>query len=434
MSATRPSSQQRRLWQKMSVILAFSVVTVLAECGLISTFGMSQSGLSRRQRLLARRRRARRSRAGRMCSAAISAASSTTWPRPILMNARPACMRRRRRRRSLAVSAVCGTVTHHGVGRAEQRVRRSEAGCKASNRSACARVAPRVRAHGDRYAGRRRGRAGRCRGRGRRRRSSPACGRRRSRRNSGSSDARAAPPRGAAGRANEQQRHEDELGQRPCMHAAGGGDQHVAVQQPERRAAGRRRCWSSGSSAGWSPRGVVRVGGRSHRISADVSARSSALCCAGVAREWRALVVGDVARRAAAGPVGRSTPAGRIDGADALDVIGFQRAGDEQPVGWHVLPILRRRGDHQKHEVPQARVVDRMFHTRWNMNDIVRAHHCAFTVDFHQPLTVQHMIDLLLHFMAVRRDVALWLVRGNTVVEAAGRAVRGVTSIFECAS
>src|ERR1700738_4844870 len=45
-SLVRPSRKQRRLWQKISVILLFSVVTVLAECGLIRTFGRSQSGLS----------------------------------------------------------------------------------------------------------------------------------------------------------------------------------------------------------------------------------------------------------------------------------------------------------------------------------------------------------------------------------------------------
>jgi hypothetical protein len=87
-AARRPSSQQPRLWMKMSAILRFSLGAVLAECGLTSTLSMSQSGESAGSGSIVATSSAAKPR-WRRRSASIIASSSTTRPRAMLTSTAP---------------------------------------------------------------------------------------------------------------------------------------------------------------------------------------------------------------------------------------------------------------------------------------------------------------------------------------------------------
>src|SRR5882672_1940723 len=104
----------------MSVILLFSVVTVLAECGQMRTFGMSQSALSGGSGSTAATSSAAKA-TWPLRSAATRAVSSTALPRPMLTKALPGLIAAIADASSrLRVSSVSGTVMTTGE-RAVQR-------------------------------------------------------------------------------------------------------------------------------------------------------------------------------------------------------------------------------------------------------------------------------------------------------------------------
>src|SRR3990172_4711694 len=71
------------------------------------------------------------------------------------------------------------------------------------------------------------------------------------------------------------------------------------------------------------------------------------------------------------------------------------------------LFVLDRRGDDDERQVGDPVVADRMGNAGRDEDDVVLAHDLSLALDLHRPLAFQHVVDLLLDLVGVRRhDVA----------------------------
>src|SRR3546814_14413390 len=64
--------------------------------------------------------------------------------------------------------------------------------------------------------------------------------------------------------------------------------------------------------------------------------------------------------------------------------------------------VVDRRGDHDEGQVAEAAIVNGVGGPGRNEDDVVLAHHPSLAVDLHQPLAVEHVVDLLLPLVGVR--------------------------------
>src|SRR2546426_2698907 len=85
-----------------------------------------------------------------------------------------------------------------------------------------------------------------------------------------------------------------------------------------------------------------------------------------------------------------------------------------------LLVIRHRRGDHQKHQIDQPGIRDRVFDAGRQEDEVVLAYHMVLARNLHQPLAFEHVIDLLLHEMLVARDMRHRLVHSDPVVDGTG--------------
>src|SRR5208282_1769504 len=81
------------------------------------------------------------------------------------------------------------------------------------------------------------------------------------------------------------------------------------------------------------------------------------------------------------------------------------------------LCVVDRRGDDDEDEVAEAGVVDRVLDPRRNVDHVVPAHDLTLAVDLHQAFALEHVVDLLLHLVAMRRHIGLGLIAGDAVVD-----------------
>jgi hypothetical protein len=81
--------------------------------------------------------------------------------------------------------------------------------------------------------------------------------------------------------------------------------------------------------------------------------------------------------------------------------------------------VGHRRGDDQEDEVVEAGIGERVRHAGGQEDHVVAAHHPALVADLHQPLALQHVIDLLLNPVRVPLDMGPGRVAGDPVVNLA---------------
>ena len=89
-------------------------------------------------------------------------------------------------------------------------------------------------------------------------------------------------------------------------------------------------------------------------------------------------------------------------------------------ISHRLLVIRHRRSDHQKHQIDQPGIRDRVLDAGRQEDEVVLAHHVVLARDFHQPLAFEHVIDLLLHEMLVARDMRHRLVHRDAIVDVTG--------------
>ena len=144
-----------------------------------------------------------------------------------------------------------------------------------------------------------------------------------------------------------EQRHEDELGERARMHAARRGDEHVRALEAERldalADAGRGRLHPFEALR------QRRVLALARQVEQDVGAGerlAPAPLLVVIAREGLlADMVGDIAGRRPQIGLADDLELLRRDGADALDMLGLERGGDEDAKLGHRCFFLKSRQD-----------------------------------------------------------------------------------------
>src|SRR3990172_3458551 len=83
------------------------------------------------------------------------------------------------------------------------------------------------------------------------------------------------------------------------------------------------------------------------------------------------------------------------------------------------LFVLDRRGDDDERQVGDPVVADRMGNAGRDEDDVVLAHDLSLALDLHRPLAFQHVVDLLLDLVGVRRHVRHRLVGRDAVIDQA---------------
>src|SRR5450631_1220416 len=81
------------------------------------------------------------------------------------------------------------------------------------------------------------------------------------------------------------------------------------------------------------------------------------------------------------------------------------------------IVVGHRRGDHQKYQIDQSGIGDRMFDTGRQKDKIVLAHHMVLAGDFHQAFAFEHVIDLLLYLVLVPRDMRHRLIHRDPIIQ-----------------
>ena len=84
------------------------------------------------------------------------------------------------------------------------------------------------------------------------------------------------------------------------------------------------------------------------------------------------------------------------------------------------LLVRHRRGDDEKNEISQPRILDAVLDPRRDEDHVMAPDDLLLAGDLHQALAFEYVIDLLLHLVGMPFDIGHWLVAGNPVVELFG--------------
>jgi len=76
-----------------------------------------------------------------------------------------------------------------------------------------------------------------------------------------------------------------------------------------------------------------------------------------------------------------------------------------------------RRRDNEKYKINEARIGNGVFDAGREEDEIVLAYNVILAGNFHEPFTLQYMVDLFLDQMFVARDISHGLIHRDAIVD-----------------